>query len=105
MSRIVYIQHPETHKLIEESEYRALFKNTSFSSGHGFFVQPDIEPYQVPGTDQWISSRSHHRKYLRANNMIEVGNERVDPKPKTEPKSAVQDILAAMEKHGVRYRP
>ena len=38
----------------------------------------DIEPYQAVGPEfgKVISSRSHHREYLRQHNLIEVGNER-----------------------------
>lgn len=38
-------------------------------------VIPDIQPYNVPGTNKYITSRSHHREYLRSNGLIEVGNE------------------------------
>jgi hypothetical protein len=38
-------------------------------------VIPDIQPYNVPGTSKYITSRSEHREYLRSNGLIEVGNE------------------------------
>ena len=45
---------------------------------NGPFVIPDIDPYQVVGKEygKWITSRSHHREYLRKHDYIEVGNER-----------------------------
>ncbi len=42
-------------------------------------VMPDIQPYKVPGTKRYITSRSHHREYLRSNGLIEVGNEGKPP--------------------------
>lgn len=38
-------------------------------------VMNDIQPYRVPGTKHWITSRKHHREHLRQNGLIEVGNE------------------------------
>ena len=41
-------------------------------------IMKDIEPYKVVGgplAGQWITSRSKHREYMKANGFIEVGNE------------------------------
>lgn len=39
-------------------------------------VMPDIKPYKaVAGDQRWITSRSEHRRFLRENNLVEVGNE------------------------------
>lgn len=45
-------------------------------------VMADIQPYrsQIDGT--YITSRSQHRKHLKAHNCIEVGNETKYLKPK-----------------------
>jgi hypothetical protein len=42
------------------------------------YVFGDIEPYQAVGPEygRVISSRSHHREYLKRHNLTEVGNER-----------------------------
>ena len=43
-------------------------------------VMPDIAPYKaVAGDQRWITSRKHHREFLRSNNLIEVGNEGKPP--------------------------
>jgi len=44
----------------------------------GPYVIGDIEPYQAVGPEAGtvITSRSHHREYLKRHNLIEVGNER-----------------------------
>ncbi len=44
----------------------------------GPYVQSDIDPYHVVGPEynKLITSRSHHREYLRKHDLIEAGNER-----------------------------
>lgn len=47
----------------------------------------DIDPYQAVAVDvaigkpPRIGSRSEHREFLRRNGYVELGNERVKPKP------------------------
>ena len=38
-------------------------------------VRGDIEPYQSMATGEMITSRSKHREHLKANGLIEIGNE------------------------------
>jgi len=38
-------------------------------------VVPDIEPYQSMIDGSMITSRSHHRAHLKANNCVEMGND------------------------------
>ena len=33
----------------------------------------DIEPYQNVVDRNWITSRSHHREFLKRNNLVELG--------------------------------
>ena len=35
----------------------------------------DIEPYQNMVDRKWITGRRQHREFLKANNLVEVGNE------------------------------
>lgn len=50
-------------------------------------VMRDIDPYQAVAVDMAtgkpprIGSRSEHREFLKRNNYVEVGNERISPKP------------------------
>lgn len=39
------------------------------------YVVSDIQPYQIPGTKRWITSRKYHREFLQSKGLIEVGNE------------------------------
>ena len=42
-------------------------------------IMTDIEPYKVmagPRAGEYITSRSEHRRYLKQNDFIEVGNEK-----------------------------
>jgi putative FmdB family regulatory protein len=49
-------------------------------------VIADIQPYQSMATGEMITSRSQHREHLKAHGLIEVGNEKPQPK-----KSFTQD--------------
>ena len=43
--------------------------------GRYHYVQPDITPYKSMIDGKMITSRSEHRRHLKANNCIEVGND------------------------------
>lgn len=45
------------------------------SNGRYHYVQGDIQPYKSMIDGRMITSRSQHRRHLKANNCIEVGNE------------------------------
>ena len=45
------------------------------SKGRYYYVQGDIQPYKSMIDGRMITSRSQHRRHLKANNCIEVGNE------------------------------
>ena len=46
------------------------------------YVQPDIQPYKSMIDGRMVTSRSHHRRHLKANNCVEVGNEQMQSRPK-----------------------
>jgi hypothetical protein len=53
-------------------------------SGRYHYVMPDIQPYKSMIDGRMITSRSEHRRHLKANNCIEIGNEdplKHGPKP------------------------
>jgi hypothetical protein len=43
--------------------------------GRYHYVMPDIQPYRSMIDGKMVTSRSEHRRHLKANNCIEVGNE------------------------------
>jgi hypothetical protein len=45
------------------------------AKGRYHYVQSDIAPYKSMIDGQMITSRSQHRRHLKANNCIEVGND------------------------------
>ena len=45
------------------------------AKGRYHYVQPDIAPYKSMIDGSMITSRSQHRRHLKANNCIEVGND------------------------------
>lgn len=53
-------------------------------SGRYHYVMPDIQPYKSMIDGRMVTSRSEHRRHLKANNCIEIGNEdplKHGPKP------------------------
>ena len=74
----------------------------------GFYVVPDIQPYQSMVDGSMISSRSAHREHLRKHGVIEIGNEtkhfgqrrKYDSKGLKD--SLVQSLQRAKEQHGSR---
>lgn len=44
-------------------------------------IMPDIQPYKSMVTGEMIGSRSKHRTHLRQHGMVEIGNEKVSPRP------------------------
>lgn len=55
-------------------------KNQAYSESIAPMVMGDIAPYQSMIDGSMIESRSRHREHLRANNCIEVGNEKMETK-------------------------
>jgi hypothetical protein len=45
------------------------------AKGRYHYVVPDIVPYKSMIDGKMVTSRSQHRRHLKANNCIEVGNE------------------------------
>jgi len=45
------------------------------SKGRYHYVQPDITPYRSMIDGGMVTSRSQHRRHLKANNCEEVGND------------------------------
>lgn len=56
-------------------------------------VVGDIQPYQSMVTGEWITSRSRHREHLKDHGCIEVGNEKVTPKPITAPPGLKETLI------------
>jgi hypothetical protein len=57
-------------------------------------IMGDIQPYKSMIDGSMITSRSHHRKHLKDNGCIEVGNEKMESKP-APVKSKTREILHA----------
>jgi len=39
-------------------------------------IAPDFQPYKaVAGDQRWIKSRDEHKKFLKENNLVEVGTD------------------------------
>jgi hypothetical protein len=85
-----WIQDPVTNKFIPEEDY------IRPGTGQAPMVISDIEPYRNVVDGRLITSRSHHRTFLRQHGLIEVGNEKMEPrKPQLAP-GLKEDIRRAM---------
>jgi hypothetical protein len=58
------------------------------------YIQDDIKPYKSMIDGSTISSRSQHRRHLKRNGCIEVGNETMQNNVKP-PKDSRRDVLRA----------
>lgn len=56
-------------------------------------VHGDIQPYLSMIDGRVINSRSEHRAHLKQHNCIEIGNERVTPKPITPPPGLKETLI------------
>lgn len=74
--RQTYVQDPVTLELVPKDEY------IPRRDPSAPMVMPDIAGYKSMQTGEWISSRSKHREHLKQHGLIEIGNERVENKPK-----------------------
>jgi hypothetical protein len=60
-------------------------------------IIPDIQPYQSMATGEMIGGRRQHREHLRANGLVELGNEKLKPfeaKPQVNWNEAVRETMA-----------
>lgn len=71
-----YVQDPVTLELVPKDQY---VPRREVSSP---MVMPDIAGYTSMATGEWISSRSHHREHLKRHGLVEIGNERMENKPR-----------------------
>ena len=71
------------------------------AKGRYHYVMPDIVPYKSMIDGKMVTSRSEHRRHLKANNCIEVGNE--DPSKHVRRETPVDTRLERI-KHMVNTR-
>ena len=71
------------------------------AKGRFHYVQNDITPYKSMIDGQMVTSRSQHRRHLKANNCVEVGND--DPARHVK-REAVKDTRLERIKYEVNNR-
>jgi len=64
-------------------------------------VLNDIQPYRSMVTGEWINSRSRHKEHLKDHGCIEVGNEKLTPKPIEPP--GLKETLINVAADKLRY--
>ena len=93
-----YVFDPETNKLVAKSEYYGT------STVNAPSVMADIQPYRNMVDGKMITSRSHHREFLKANRLVEIGNETkahtTRQAPKVDREAIRRDIHTSMQKLG-----
>jgi hypothetical protein len=78
------------------------------SEDAGYYVMPDIQPYQSMADGTMITSRSEHREHLKKHGLQEIGNETKYLKPGKDLRKAgqkqaiIESLQRAKEKHGTR---
>lgn len=68
-------------------------------------VMGDIEPYRSVVTGEVVGGRRQHREHLKQHDLVEVGNEKIKPKPYTPAAPAANDIAEAFNMVRSGYRP
>ena len=77
MVRTTYVFDRATQTMVEKSQFHAATSQVNAPA-----VMGDISGYQSMATGEWIGSRSAHREHLKRNHLIEIGNERMENKPR-----------------------
>lgn len=72
----------------------------------GYYVMPDIQPYQSMADGTMIQGRRQHREHLRQHGLIEVGNEVKHLKSYGDykPKGVKEDLIREYQQHKERHR-
>lgn len=74
-----------------------------YSTDPGYMVMPDISPYKSV-TGEYIGGRRQHREFLKANDLVEVGNERRKPRAMPDVGGRREAIIESAKKLGFLNR-
>lgn len=95
MTRKRFIQNPQPpYNLIPAEEWVP-------PAQAGYYVMPDLQPYQSMVTGEMVGGRRQHREHLRTHNVVEVGNEfdKATPKPLESPRGLKEKLIRATHQH------
>lgn len=59
-------------------------------------VIADIQPYRSMATGEYVQGRRQHRDHLKRHGLIEVGNEKLENKPRPQTPDLKSDIAQAV---------
>jgi hypothetical protein len=96
MVRKRWILDPETKKLVPEEEYYRA--PTGQAPG---VIQDSMDATAHPCTGELMDSKSAFRRVTKAHGCVEVGSDKITPKPFT-PSITKKDIIEAMNGKGRR---
>jgi hypothetical protein len=95
MMGTVYVYDPIQDKVVPRED-----KITLTPPGKRFNIIKDIEPYRSMVDGSMVSSRSAHRDHLKAHDCVEIGNEKVGPRPRPDIIADIQrDVERAAQQH------
>lgn len=93
-----FVFDPETNKLVPKDEY---YGSSTVAAP---FVMADIQPYKNMVDGKMITSRSHHREFLKANRLVEIGTDvkahTQKQAPRVDREQLRRDIHQSMQKLG-----
>lgn len=80
-------------ELIPKDEYYG----DSHSAKAPIFV-PDIKPYKSTITGEIIGGRAQHKNHLKQHNLVEIGNEKVRPRPIPDVPGLREDLIRSIKR-------
>lgn len=92
--RTRYFWDKEQNKFVPEAEYR----RPSDSRAH-YVIQDTTDPFVSHLDGKTYDSKSEYRRTLKAAGMVELGNDKIKPRPREEDRSLGRDIAQAMKDH------
>jgi hypothetical protein len=72
----------DNRRWVPEAEWKGA---SAPSAPSGPMIIKDIEPYRSPVDRSVIGSRTQHRDHLKRHRLVELGNEKVKPRPRPMP--------------------
>lgn len=92
--RTRYYWDKEQNKFVPEAEYR----RPSESRSH-YVIQDSCDPFLSHADGEFYDSKSEYRQMLKANNLVELGNDQIKPRPREDDRSLDRDLAQAMKDH------
>jgi hypothetical protein len=97
--RSSWVWDDKLKKLVPKDEYYA----SRQSNDAGYYVMGDIQPYQSMATGQMVEGRRQHREHMKANGLVELGNDIPKPRPVEDRSDRRKETIARAVYEKLRY--